>query len=216
MRPASFVRSRRIAGGVLAAPRDLFTHPAFRLRNLEFTMAVRPERNWDTPRLFARPATVADAQVVFAEYASDPLVARYMTWTPHRSVDDTAEFLARCEHVWDDGSAYPWGLWRKQDGAFAGLLEIRVTPTAVDLGYALVQRAWHQGLMTEALKPVVQWALAQPTIYRAWATCDVANGASARVLERVGMAREGVLRRWLMHPNVSDTPRDCFCYSIVK
>ncbi len=70
--------------------------------------------------------------------------------------------------------------------------------------------------MSEALTAVVQWAFAQPGIYRVWATCDVDNVASAGVLERVGMQREGVLRRWLVHPNVSDRPRDCFCYSIVK
>ena len=183
---------------------------------MESPAAVRPERTWETSRLRAKPAAVEDAQVVFEEYASDPDVATYMTWRPHRSVTETEDFLTRCERVWSDGSAYPWSLWRKQDGAFVGLLEIRVTPGAVNLGYALVRRWWRQGLMTEALTPVVQWALAQPTIYRVWATCDIENLASARLLERVGMEREGVLRRWLVHPNLSDTPRDCFCYSIVR
>jgi RimJ/RimL family protein N-acetyltransferase len=183
---------------------------------VESATAVRPERTWETSRLRAKPAAVEDAPVVFDEYASDPQVAKYMTWTPHRSVTETEDFLGRCERVWSDGSAYPWSLWRKQDGAFVGLLEIRVTPGAVNLGYALVRRWWRQGLMSEALLPVVQWALAQPTIDRVWATCDVENLASARLLERVGMEREGVLRRWLVHPNLSDTPRDCFCYSIVR
>jgi ribosomal-protein-alanine N-acetyltransferase len=179
-------------------------------------IAIRPERTWETSRLLAKPAAVADTQVVFNEYASDRHVAQYMTWTPHRSAADTADFLSRCERAWSDGSAYPWTLWQKQDRAFVGLLEIRVTPGAVDLGYGLVRRWWGQGLMSEALTPVVQWALAQPTIYRVWATCDIENVPSARLLERLGMAREGVLRRWLVHPNVSDTPRDCLCYSIVK
>ena len=70
--------------------------------------------------------------------------------------------------------------------------------------------------MNEAVSAIIQWSFAQPPIHRVWATCDVENLASARLLEHVGMEREGVLRRWLMHPNVSDTPRDCFCYSIVK
>ena len=39
---------------------------------------------------------------------------------------------------------------------------------------------------------------------------------AARLLERVGMEREGVLRRWSMHPNISAEPRDSFCYAIVK
>ena len=183
---------------------------------MEPTAGVRPERLWETPRLLARPPAVPDAQILFEEYASDPHVTRYLTWRPHQSAADTVDFLRRCERVWSDGSAYPWSLWRKQDEAFVGLLEIRVTPGAVNLGYALGRRFWRQGFMSEALTPVVQWALAQPAIYRVWATCDVENIASARVLERVGMTREGVLRRWMVYPNVSDTPRDCLCYSIVK
>ena len=175
-----------------------------------------PERTWQTERLLAKPSAIEDAKVVFEDYASDPTVAKYMTWTPHRNVDDTKEFLRRCERVWSEGSAFPWSLWCRQDGAFVGVIEIRVGTSAVDLGYALVRRWWHQGLMSEAVTAVVHWALAQPTIYRVWATCDVDNVASARLLERVGMEREGVLRRWLVHPNLSEAPRDCLCYSIVK
>jgi len=37
--------------------------------------------------------------------------------------------------------------------------------------------------------------------------------ASARVMEKVGLEREGLLRRWIMHPNVSSEPRDCFAYA---
>lgn len=164
----------------------------------------------------ARPAVVSDADPIFEHYASDPDVARFMTWTPHRNLEETIAFLRRCELAWTDGSAFPWTLWAKSDGGLAGVLEIRVRGSAVDLGYALVQCRWRQGLMSEAVRRVVTWALAQPDIYRVWATCDIDNLASARVLERVGMQREGVLRRWLTHPNISDEPRDSLCYSIVK
>src|SRR5688500_14950371 len=126
-------------------------------------MTAYPERAWETSRLLARPAAVEDAQVVFEEYASDPEVAKYMTWTPHRSVEETKEFLRRCERVWVEGSAFPWSLWRKQDGAFIGLVEIRVGASAADVGYALARRWWRQGLMSEAVTSVVRWALAQPT-----------------------------------------------------
>src|SRR5438093_9294297 len=165
-----------------------------------------PERTWETSRLLAKPAAVADAQVVFDDYASDPAVAKYTTWTPHRSVADTKEFLSRCERVWIEGSAFPWSLWRKQDGAFAGLIEARVRAGAVDLGYALARRWWRQGLMSEAVTGMVEWALAQPTIYRVWATCDVDNVASARRLERAGMEREGVPRRWLVRADLRGAP----------
>jgi RimJ/RimL family protein N-acetyltransferase len=179
-------------------------------------MAVRAKPFWETERLKARPAAAADAQVMFEEYGRDPAVAKYMTWRPHRSVGDTLVFLRNCEKGWLEGTSFPWALWSKADGGFVGLVEARVSGATVTVGYALVRSRWRQGLMTEALTVVVDWALAQPDIYRVWATCDVDNLASARVLERVGMRREGILRRWLLHPNISDQPRDCFCYSIVK
>jgi RimJ/RimL family protein N-acetyltransferase len=177
---------------------------------------IRPDLTWETQRLRAKPAATADAPAVFREYASDPAVAKYMTWRPHLDIAETAAFLERCEKAWTDGSAFPWTLWSKSGEDLVGLVEIRVRPPAVDLGYALTRRWWHQGFMTEALQPVLEWALAQPEIYRVWATCDIENEPSARVLERIGMQREGVLRRWLIHPNVNDTPRDALCYSVVK
>jgi RimJ/RimL family protein N-acetyltransferase len=179
-------------------------------------MAVRPKPFWETERLTARPAAAGDAQVMFDNYARDPAVAKYMTWRPHQSVDETLVFLRSCEKGWLSGSAFPWSLWLKADGGFVGIIEARVSGATISVGYALSRSRWRQGFMSEALGAVIRWALAQPDIYRVWATCDVENIASARVMERVGMQREGVLRNWLTHPNISDKPRDCFCYSIVK
>ncbi len=63
--------------------------------------------------------------------------------------------------------------------------------------------------MTEAANAVVDWALSQPEVFRVWAVCDVENVASARFLEKIGMRREGTLSRWIIHPNISEQPRDC-------
>ena len=53
-------------------------------------------------------------------------------------------------------------------------------------------------------------------IHRVWAVCDVENAASAHVLEKLGILREGVLHRWLVHPNVSPAPRDCYVYAYAR
>src|SRR5262245_64321135 len=140
--------------------------PKSRYENVRPQHVTVPERTWETSRLLAKPAAVVDAQVVFDDYARDPAVAKYMTWTPHRSVAETKEFLSRCERVWIEGAAFPWSLWSKHDGSFVGLIEVRVRASAVDLGYALARRWWRQGLMSEAVTAVIEWALAQPTIYR--------------------------------------------------
>src|SRR5258707_1279376 len=62
------------------------------------------------------------------------------------------------------------------------------------IAYVLARSYWGQGLMTEALAWLVDWALKQPAIRRAWAMCDVDNPNSARVMEKAGMQREGIRR----------------------
>jgi len=70
--------------------------------------------------------------------------------------------------------------------------------------------------MTEALAEVARWALNREDIWRIGDVCDVENLASARVMEKAGMTPDGLLRRWTMHPNVSDEPRDCFSFAKVR
>jgi len=105
---------------------------------------------------------------------------------------------------------------RKSDHELVGMLELRIDHWRADLGYVIAQEYWGNGYATEVTKSVVEWALMQADIFRVWATCDVENPASARVLEKAGMQREGILRRFTVHPNISDEPRDSYCYSAVK
>jgi RimJ/RimL family protein N-acetyltransferase len=35
-------------------------------------------------------------------------------------------------------------------------------------------------------------------------------------MEKAGMQREGILRRWSVHPNITHEPRDSYCYAVVK
>src|SRR5687768_2776349 len=103
---------------------------------------VEPPVNWETQRLRLRPATRADAAFAFESYAANPEVSRYMTWRPHGSVAETEQYLRRCEEVWEQRVAFPWSLWLKSDGSFAGHLEARVKQHAVDIGYVLAPRLW--------------------------------------------------------------------------
>ena len=70
--------------------------------------------------------------------------------------------------------------------------------------------------MTEALAQVAQWAMRKDGIWRIGAGRDVENVGSARVMERAGLAREGILRRWIIHPNISSEPRDWLSYAKVR
>jgi [ribosomal protein S5]-alanine N-acetyltransferase len=70
--------------------------------------------------------------------------------------------------------------------------------------------------MTEIVRVLIDWALSQPSIYRVSAVCDSENLASARVMEKAGMQREGLVHRGVLHPNISDEPRDCWLYAKFK
>lgn len=101
-------------------------------------------------------------------------------------------------------------------GQLLGMVGVKFDGHKAELGYVLARPYWGRGYMTEAAQAVVDWALTQEDIYRVWAICDVENGASARVMEKIGMHREGLLHRWIIHPNRSDEPRDCFAYAKTK
>jgi RimJ/RimL family protein N-acetyltransferase len=98
-----------------------------------------------------------------------------------------------------------------------GAFDLRQTgPTRVGFGCVLARPYWGHGLMTEALTEVVVWALRQPSIWRIGDVTDVDNRASARVMEKAGLHCEGLLRRWAIHPNTGDAPRDCYSYAKVR
>jgi ribosomal-protein-alanine N-acetyltransferase len=169
-----------------------------------------------TVRLDLRPIAPEDAGAIFDGYARDPRVTRFLTWCPHRSVAETDAYVAHCiatpPHI-----ARTYVLVDRESRRVLGALDLRQASShRVEFGYVLARAASGRGLMTEALIEVVRWALAQPSIFRIGAVCDVENVASARVMEKAGLVREGLLRRWLVSPNISAEPRDCFIYSRVR
>jgi RimJ/RimL family protein N-acetyltransferase len=179
-------------------------------------VAAPPPAQLSTARLALRPPRSADAEAIFTGYAQDPEVTRYLLWEPHASLRVTRAFLRRCAEGWRRGTEYTWVLTLSDPPGAVGMIALRPEGHRANIGYVLARPYWGKGLMSEAATAVVDWAIAQPGVHRVWAVCDVANAASARVLEKAGMQREGVLRRWLVHPGASPTPRDCLCYARVR
>lgn len=171
---------------------------------------------FQTARLALRPIALEDAGPIFDGYAQDREVTRFVTWRPHQSRDDTIAYVAKCmtapSHV-----TRTYVLLGREDNKVRGAFDLRRrAPHCLGFGYVLARAWWGQGLMTEALVEVALWALAQNAIWRIGAVCDVENAASARVMEKAGLTLEGVLRRWIVAPNISDEPRDCLSYARVR
>ena len=169
-----------------------------------------------TARLALRQIATTDAPAIFAVYASDPEAVRYLIFRAHRDIAETAAYVADCLAT-SPQSARSYVLIRRGDEALIGAFALRRPQVhRLDCGYVLGREWWGQGLMSETLTVVADWAMAQPDIWRIGAVCDIDNRASARVMEKAGMQREGVLARWLVHPNISDAPRDCYSYARLR
>ena len=179
--------------------------------------ALRPPERFETARLTARPPRIEDAPAAFAAYASSPAVTRYLSWRAYEQVGALADFLCGQMHAWDeDIGQFAWMLFRRGTPDLIGSIGCTIEGGKVLFGYVLGERWWGQGLTAEALTWLVDWALDQPEIFRAWAFCDTANAASARVMEKAGLSREGVLRRWHSCPTLGPELRDCWVYAKVR
>jgi ribosomal-protein-alanine N-acetyltransferase len=177
---------------------------------------LNPPEIIETESLRLRKPVLHDAEAIFRQYAQDPEVTKYLTWHPNRSVAETREFVRLCIAAWDAKKSFQWAIIQKKRDQLIGMIGLRIDGHKWELGYVLARRYWGRGYMTEAVKALVNWGLKQPEVYRIWAVCDVENPASARVMEKAGMKREGILRRWSVHPNISAEPRDSYCYAITR
>jgi [ribosomal protein S5]-alanine N-acetyltransferase len=167
----------------------------------------------ETKRLILRAPRMEDSEDIFAAYAQDTEVTRYLVWAPHNSVNETREFLQRVLESKEMAGDYNWAITLKGDDKLRGMIGLRVRNFKADAGYVLARELWGKGYMTEALRAVVDFAFTLPGMYRVWALCDVENIGSARVMEKAGMEFEGILRRYTIHQNAGSEPRDVKCYA---
>lgn len=174
-----------------------------------------PERI-ETERLALRKPRLEDAPEIFTAYAQDPEVTRYLTWRPHKNLEETYQIVRQMLKHWEAGSAYPYAMTRRDSDVILGMIALHPEGFKLAVGYVLARAHWGKGYVPEAARALIDWALNQPAIFRVYATTDVENLASRRVLEKIGMQREGILRKYIIHPNLSAIPRDSYMYAITK
>jgi RimJ/RimL family protein N-acetyltransferase len=170
----------------------------------------------DTARLHLRAPVPADAEIIFAAYAQDREVTRFLIWAPHESIEITHRFIADCLDAWKDGNRLPYVITLRETKDPIGMIEARLQQTTVDIGYVLARTHWGKGLMPEAIRAIAETSLLHPGVFRVQAFCDCQNIASQRALEKADFLREGRLERFMVHPNLSPEPRACFMYARCK
>lgn len=168
-----------------------------------------------TSRCLLRKPLPYDAPALFARVSGDARVTRYLGWTAHVELAQTQRQISHDLARWQRDAARTLVLVT-DDGEPGGLLQLLGQGHSMRLGFALARDLWGRGLASEALTAILDEAFRHASLYRIEAVSDLDNPRSARTLERAGMQEEGLLRRYILHPNVSPEPRDVLLHAKVR
>jgi ribosomal-protein-alanine N-acetyltransferase len=160
-----------------------------------------------TERLLLRQITEADGAGLFGIFADDKVTKHY-AWDTFTDEAQGHELAARTAEQLRERRAIRWGLVIADAPDIigtCGYTRWNQENHFAMLGYDLARPYWHRGLMSEAVAAVVRVGFEQMELHRIEATVLTGNIASARLLQRAGFQREGVLReRFLQHGRFRD------------
>jgi len=147
----------------------------------------------EADRFRLRPFRFADTDAIL-EYARDEAFLRYLPIPTPYTKTDAERFVA--SQVLLDWQLNPsWAI--EVDGKASGGLNIRffAEHRVSEIGYAVARRLWGKGIATDAASIIIASAFeTYPGLNRVRARADARNLASTRVMEKLGMMREGLLR----------------------
>ncbi len=148
-----------------------------------------------TERLQLRPLAKSDLPRM-QQYGTRPAFYRFLP-IGAQTPESIADFLEAELEKQGREDRRVLALVPKDLGFIVGTVRIQIQDRGHrhgDLGYALDSDYQGKGYMSEAVRRVLTFGFETFRLHRIWATCDVENVPSRRVMERVGMTREGVLR----------------------
>ncbi|MBP5728861.1 MAG: GNAT family N-acetyltransferase [Clostridia bacterium] len=155
----------------------------------------------ETADLVLRKPAGKDAKDIF-RYASDPEVARYVLWEPHRSISETKSFIRFLRSRIRSGYPSSWVVVLKETGSVIGTIGFiwySEENRSAELGYSFSREYWNHGYATQALKSVIDASFTSLPLNRLEAQHDLRNPASGRVMEKCGLRQEGILRNRIVN-----------------
>ena len=166
---------------------------------------------------------------MYANWANDPAVTRFLRWEPHKSPAETRELLSAWAELYPNPDYYQWAMVEKATGQVFGSLsvynallgepqqktkwpELDLSDGIWEPGYCIGQKWWGNGFTTEALQAVVDFWFGQ--MGGTFLTCchAVHNPASGRVMEKAGF----VYHHNDVYHKFDGTPVECRCYLLTK
>lgn len=169
-----------------------------------------------TPRLVLHDFQVSDWRAVHT-FTTDPIVIQFMPLDPPTEEDVHAWVQGWITQAQDEPrTSYDLAVVLAQTQQVMGWCRIAWRMDEVrqaELAYMLAQTYWGQGLATELAQSLVRFGFTTLQAHRIFATARPANVGSWRVLEKLGMRREGHLRQ---HRWMKGTWHDSFLYAILE
>lgn len=149
-------------------------------------------------RITLRRLTLADL-TTFVTYRSDPDVARYQSWdTPYPPAAGKRLITSmRRQHPDTPGEWFQFAVMLKSTGELigdCGSKTFAAKPLQAEIGYTIAAAHQGNGYGTETVRTLLGYLFVARGKHRVTASCDPRNTASTRLLERLGMRREGHLR----------------------
>src|SRR5260370_12958949 len=112
-----------------------------------------------TDRLVLRRMRASDVDDIYA-YACDTDVARYTSWAPHTSLDETRQFVRRVLDAYLEKRVASWGLELKAERKLigtGGYGSWDIQNSTAEIGYVIGKPYWGPGLTTQAAPAVVDF-----------------------------------------------------------
>ena len=175
----------------------------------------RGTRPLQTNRLLLRQFTRDDAGAMFANWANDPDVCKYLSWPPHGDISVTQALLETWVADYENENFYNWAIvFQNAPIGSIGLLLLDEAQAEAEVGFCLSKAHWSKGIMTEALRAVLDFAFSELGCKRLHAKHHVDNSASGKVLKKCGMRYiETKLSSPALNP---DKHMLCDCYEICQ
>ena len=172
-------------------------------------------RRLTTPRLVMRPFGPGDVDDVF-EYARDSEWAEYLPEVPQPYTKRDAEEFIAGQMMASPKKQVSWAIVLDGTGIGGIILSVDAQHETGEIDYALAKMHWGQGFMPEAAGAVVDWGFRQRGLHKISSHPDIRNRRSWRVLEKLGMVREGVPRSHRKDPRPGHPRIDIVSYGLLR
>ena len=160
---------------------------------VEMVRLFEPFPVLETPRFVLRKFQEADIEAVF-RIKGDPAVMRYSGQPPMQTREEAAERVHGILNDLQTEAGIRWAITRRDDGEFlgsGGFWRLIKRHFRAEIGYELAPEVWGQGIMAEALRPIISFGFTHMGLHTIEANIDPDNHGSRRVLEKLGFAQEG-------------------------